>query len=75
MNVKRSSTPSVGGTTVVFVARYFVTDVVTRKFLDSLWVIQVRRSQPSFTLFISLPGLFFKFMFFGGDQGCLPFSA
>lgn len=55
MNVEKSLTPSVEGTTVGFVARYFAIDVVTWKFLDSSWGIQVRRkySQPSFTLLIS----------------------
>lgn len=43
MNVKRSSTLSVADTIVVFVVRYFVTDAVTWKLLDSSWGIQVRR--------------------------------
>ena len=42
MNAEKSSTLFVVDITVVSVARYSATDVVTWKFLDRLWDIQVK---------------------------------
>ena len=45
MNVEKSSTPSVADIIAVYVAKFSATDVVTWKFQDRSWDIQVKKNQ------------------------------
>ena len=49
MNVEKNSTHFVAGIIVVFVGRYFATDVATWKFLDWSWDTQVSNCQLNLT--------------------------